>query len=68
MIYYSLRDVAREAFGSNIIGYEGSRGSRCGIVYLHEEPEEYHIETSSHHLYLMKLSDKIYNVSFIKKK
>ena len=68
MIYYSLRDIAREAFGSNLIGYKGSRGSRCGKVYLSEEPKETHIETSTHHLYLMKLCDTVYKVSFIKKK
>lgn len=68
MIYYSLRDVAREAFGSNLIGYEGSRGSRCGKVYLKENPKETCIETYTHHLYLMKLCDNVYSVSFIKKK
>ena len=68
MIYYSLQDVAREAFGPNLIGYEGSRGSRCGKVYLKENPKETHIETSTHHLYLMNLCDNVYNVSFVKKK
>lgn len=68
MFYCSLRDVAREAFGTNMIGYEGSRGSRCGKVYLKENPKETHIETSTHHLYLMKLYDNVYNVSFVKKK
>ena len=68
MIYYSLRDVAREAFGPNLLMYKGSRGSRCGKVYLKENPKEERIETSTHHLYLMKICDNVYNVSFMKKK